>query len=153
MPHYSSCIFAVLKPSALETFSYQAIGGLRLNSVFKISPAVIARGGLHAALSTVIIRETLDSQCFCVLLVLLSDGPELICESNQTAIEHVPFTLNCTLVGYPKPQLTIWKDGIEVFLPEKLRREHEGSYVISISNGRQTVKSQINISVICKLFF
>lgn len=57
MPDYSSCIFAALKPSALETFSYQPIGGLRLNSVFKISLAVIAGGVLHAALSTMIIRE------------------------------------------------------------------------------------------------
>lgn len=57
MPDYSSWIFAVLKPSALETFSCQPIGGLRLNSVFKISPAVVARGVLHATLSTMIIRE------------------------------------------------------------------------------------------------
>lgn len=87
------------------------------------------------------------------VFVLLSDGPELMCESNQTVMEHDPFTLNCTLEGYPKPELAFCKDGAEVFLPERLGREHEGSYVISASIGRQTVESRINISVSCKLFF
>lgn len=87
------------------------------------------------------------------MFVLLSDGPELICESNQTAIEHVPFTLKCIVTGYPKPELTFWKDGMEVFLPEKLKRKHDGPYVIKASNGQQTVESRINISVFCKLFF
>lgn len=84
------------------------------------------------------------------MFVLLSDGPELMCESNQTVMEHVPFTLKCTVTGYPEPKLAFYKDGVEAFLPERLGRKHEGSYVISASIGRQTVESQINISVTCK---
>lgn len=87
------------------------------------------------------------------MFVLLSDGPELMCESNQTVMEHVPFTLKCTVTGYPEPQLALFKDGMAVSLPERLGREHEGSYVISASIGQQTVESRINVSVICKLFF
>lgn len=84
------------------------------------------------------------------MLVLIADGPELTCEGNQTVIQNVPFNPNCTVEGYPKPELTFYKDDEEIQLPAKLTRKDEGLYIMNASNSHQTVTSQIDIFVICK---
>lgn len=81
---------------------------------------------------------------------LTADGPKLSCSDSQTVMENVPFTLSCTVQGYPKPSLTFYKEGEEVDLRDKLTRKDEGLYNISASNGQETAISQINITVICK---
>lgn len=69
-------------------------------------------------------------------------------------MENEPFHLSCLVEGYPKPNLTFFKDDEdEQQLLNELTRRGGGLYKIHASNGQQTVKSQINITVICKSLF
>lgn len=86
-------------------------------------------------------------------MLVIADGPELTCKNNQTVMQNVPFSLNCTVKGFPKPELTFYKDDEEIELKNKLTREDEGLYKIHASNSQKTVMSQIEIFVYCKSLF
>lgn len=84
-------------------------------------------------------------------MVLLPDGPELICPSNYTVLEHTPHILTCTVEGYPKPNIIWYKDDEEVELPEKLTRRDAGQYFIVAESNIGTVNATVDITVICEL--
>lgn len=82
---------------------------------------------------------------------LLSDGPELMCPNNYTALEGAPYNLTCIVEGYPKPEIIWSKDGEEVELPENLTRRDSGQYLITASSNLSSVNLTVEINVICKL--
>lgn len=88
---------------------------------------------------------------FC--FALIADGPKITCRDNQSVMENVPFILSCNVTGFPRPDLTFYKDGEEVELRDKLTRRDGGFYNIFASNSLQRVKSQINITVVCESLF
>ncbi|XP_042360313.1 hemicentin-2-like [Plectropomus leopardus] len=80
--------------------------------------------------------------------VLVLYGPELRCQNDYTVLEDTPYSLNCTVEGYPKPEIMWTKDGEEVELPEKLTRRDSGQYLITASSGSSSVSQTVNINVI-----
>lgn len=84
---------------------------------------------------------------------MLSDEPELQCPSNYTVLEHAPNNLTCNVVGYPKPEITWYKDGEEVHRPETLRRSDAGQYMINASNTLLSVNVTVDIYVICTYIY
>ncbi|CAB1454197.1 unnamed protein product [Pleuronectes platessa] len=79
--------------------------------------------------------------------VLVMYGPELMCPKSYTTMEHSPLNLNCTVKGYPEPELTSYKDGGEVELIGNLTRSDTGLYVIIASNNRSSVNVTVQINV------
>lgn len=77
----------------------------------------------------------------------------MTCTDHQSVRENLPFVLSCNVTGFPRPNLTFHKDGDEVELRDKLSRQDGGFYTIGASNSQGAVKSQINITVVCKSFF
>ncbi|XP_029997196.1 hemicentin-1 [Sphaeramia orbicularis] len=81
------------------------------------------------------------------LQVLVLYGPELTCPLNYTTTEYAPFNLTCKVEGYPKPEITLYKDNDEVELPENLTRSDSGQYVIAASNQNDIVNVTVEIVV------
>ncbi|XP_069381356.1 hemicentin-1 [Paralichthys olivaceus] len=79
--------------------------------------------------------------------VLVMYGPELWCSGSYTALENTPLNLNCTVVGYPKPETVWYKDGEEVELSEYLTRSDTGLYVIVASNNLTSTNVTVEINV------
>ena len=83
---------------------------------------------------------------------MFTDGPELKCPSNYTALENAPHNLTCTVEGYPEPKTIWYRDGGEVELPENLTRIHAGQYLVSASNRYSSVNHTVELDIICELF-
>lgn len=75
-------------------------------------------------------------------------GPELTCADNYTAFEHTPLYLTCKVMGFPKPKITWYKDGIEVELPENFTRSDAGQYTVTASNNNDNVSHTLEIIVL-----
>ncbi|XP_056869919.1 hemicentin-1-like [Takifugu flavidus] len=73
--------------------------------------------------------------------------PELSCPSVYTVLEHMPHNLTCTVEGYPKPNITWYKDGEEVVLPEYLTRRDAGQYLVAAENMLGNVSATVDITV------
>lgn len=84
---------------------------------------------------------------------MIADGPKITCRDNQSVMENVPFILSCNVTGFPRPNLTFYKDGEEVELRDKLTRKDGGFYTVIASSRQQRVNSQIKITVICKSLY
>ncbi|XP_056256732.1 hemicentin-2 [Seriola aureovittata] len=74
-------------------------------------------------------------------------GPELKCPSPYTTLEYVHHNFTCIVEGYPKPEITWYRDGEEVELPEILTRRDAGKYLITASNSVSIVNFTADITV------
>lgn len=81
------------------------------------------------------------------LEVVVLYGPELTCPLNYTTTEYAPFSLTCKVEGYPKPEITWYKDNDQVELPEYLTRSDSGQYVIAASNQVDITNVTVDIVV------
>ncbi|KAK9534774.1 hypothetical protein VZT92_007197 [Zoarces viviparus] len=75
-------------------------------------------------------------------------GPEVKCPDTHTAVEDAPHNLSCVAKGFPQPEVTWYKDGEEVELPEKLTRRDTGQYWINVSSTLSSVNHTLDINVI-----
>ncbi|XP_071389542.1 hemicentin-1 [Centroberyx affinis] len=75
-------------------------------------------------------------------------GPELSCPVSYTAVEYATHNFTCTVEGYPRPNITFYKDGDKVDLPEKLTRSHAGQYMIIASNQLSSISHTVDIDVL-----
>ncbi|XP_047199831.1 hemicentin-1 [Hippoglossus stenolepis] len=82
--------------------------------------------------------------------VLVIYGPQLSpqCQGSYTALEYTPLNRTCTAEGYPKPEITWYKDGGEVELIGNLTRRDAGLYEITASNNLSSVNVTLEINVI-----
>lgn len=100
-----------------------------------------------AASSLALRRCSTAKEC----LFLLPDEPELSCPSVYTVWEHMPHNLTCTVDGYPKPDITWYKDGDEVIPQKNLTRDDAGQYLIVAESKLGTVNATVDITVFCEL--
>nr|XP_020496609.1 uncharacterized protein LOC109989268 [Labrus bergylta] len=75
-------------------------------------------------------------------------GPELLCPSTYTALEHAPHSLTCTVKGFPEPEVIWYKEGEEVELSENLTKTDAGQYIITASNKLSSVNLSVDITVL-----
>ncbi|XP_033827630.1 hemicentin-1-like [Periophthalmus magnuspinnatus] len=79
--------------------------------------------------------------------VSISYGPELNCPHYYyTALEHTIINLNCTVGGYPKPEVALYKDGEEVYLGI-ITRKDAGDYVLVASTETIVVNQTFEVIV------
>lgn len=115
-------------------------------SVYEIPINLTVLCEYPAASSLTLRRCSTAKEC----LFLPPDEPELFCPSVYTVLEHMPHNLTCTVEGYPKPNITWYKDG-DVAHPENLTRHNAGQYLIVAENKLGTVNATVDITVLCEL--
>ncbi|KAI5091537.1 intercellular adhesion molecule 5 precursor [Silurus meridionalis] len=81
--------------------------------------------------------------------VVVKYGPEISCEPIYTVEEDHDFRPNCTVVGFPKPELTWYKDNMDILqIPHKMSKEDSGQYFLQASNGNATVNHTLEVEVL-----
>ncbi|XP_076866056.1 hemicentin-1-like isoform X2 [Brachyhypopomus gauderio] len=69
------------------------------------------------------------------LTVFVMYGPEISCRNNITVPENEEFDPDCTVAGFPEPELMWLKEGDIVVFPQIMQRTDAGTYVLLASNN------------------
>lgn len=73
--------------------------------------------------------------------------PKLACPIRYLGFEHTRHSISCSVEGYPTPDLSWYKDGEVIDLPDNLTRNDAGEYLVvasnKISNASHTVIIEI----------
>ncbi|KAI5607012.1 intercellular adhesion molecule 5 precursor [Silurus asotus] len=81
--------------------------------------------------------------------VVVKYGPEISCEPIYTVEEGHDFMPNCTVVGFPKPELTWYKDNMDILqIPHKMTKKDSGQYILQASNGNAIVNHTLEVEVL-----
>lgn len=74
-------------------------------------------------------------------------GPEISCPDMYTVLEDTSVDLTCTVNGYPKPSIILYKDDEVVRSLENITRDDAGYYIIEASTEHRSVNHTFEIKV------
>ncbi|XP_036410693.1 cell adhesion molecule 3-like [Megalops cyprinoides] len=82
------------------------------------------------------------------LKITVHYAPEFTCDYSYEVTEKQNYTLNCTVVGHPVPEVTWMKQGKKVELPPHLSKKDAGLYTLIATNTYGTVNHTLEIKVV-----
>lgn len=84
-------------------------------------------------------------------LFCATDGPVISCSCHYEVRTGERFTPNCTVEGFPQPEVVWYKNGMDIVqFPEYMSKSDAGQYTLIASNDHSNSSHTLEIDVLCK---